>query len=280
MATGVVLPDDVADALLASHSKGKEQMMTFIEKRLNTSAVSFWDAIPSLKIKTFSSTTRKVKLKASDEKITTLSADRELFGRLLIVANARQVNLKEVMSYELSPIPYALTYHDGSLRKTTKSQLADILEKNVEVFPHIQSTPSNTVYIMDGMAVVQMMKSAKAATFGELAVKYYDFFTSPLSTRKCKSVHVVFDQYVENSIKSVERSRRGTSSALEVLIRGPHTPVPKQWGKYITNPKNKKNLCDFITNSMCSLGKGKLPENTELVIGGGLQDGTRCVAIT
>ena len=32
MATGVVLPDDVADALLASHSKGKEQMMTFIEK--------------------------------------------------------------------------------------------------------------------------------------------------------------------------------------------------------------------------------------------------------
>ena len=87
------------------------------------------------------------------------------FGRLLIVANARQVNLKEVMSYELSPIPYALTHHDGSLRKTTKSQLPDILEKNVEVFPHMQSTPSNTVFIMDGMAVVQMMKSANAATF-------------------------------------------------------------------------------------------------------------------
>ena len=254
--------------------------MMFIEKRLNTSAVSFWDAIPSLKIKTFSSTTKKVKVKASDEKITTVSADRELFGQLLIVANARQVNLKEVMSYELSPIPYALTHHDGSLGKTTKSQLADILEKNVEVVPHIQSTPSNTVYIMDGIAVVQMMKSANAATFGELAAKYYDFFTSPLSTRKCKSVHVAFDQYVENSIKSGERSRRGTSSVLEALIRGPHTPVPKQWGKYITNPKNKKYLCDFITNSMCNPGKGKLPENTDLVIGGGFQDGTRCVAIT
>ena len=83
MATGVVLPDDVADALLASHSKGKEQLMTFIEKRLNTSAVSFWDAIPSLKIKTFSSTTKKVRVKASDEKIATVSADRELFGRCL-----------------------------------------------------------------------------------------------------------------------------------------------------------------------------------------------------
>mgnify|MGYP000055450759 FL=1 len=109
MATGVVLPDDVADAHLASHSKGKEQMMTFIEKRLNTSAVSFWDAIPSLKIKTFSSTTRKVKVKASDEKITTLSADRELFGRLLIVANARQVNPQG--SYEMRIIANPLCTH-------------------------------------------------------------------------------------------------------------------------------------------------------------------------
>ena len=32
MATGV-LPDDVADALLASHSKGKEKMMMFIHPR-------------------------------------------------------------------------------------------------------------------------------------------------------------------------------------------------------------------------------------------------------
>ena len=51
-------------------------------------------------------------------------------------------------------------------------------------------------------------------------------------------------------------------------------------GKYITNPKNKENLCDFITKSMCSLGKGRLPDNTQLVIGGGFKDGERCVAIT
>ena len=31
---------------------------------------------------------------------------------------------------------------------------------------------------------------------------------------------------------------------------------------------------------MCSLGKGRLPENTQLVIGGGFKDGERCVAIT
>ena len=155
------------------------------------------------------------------------------------------------MSYELSPIPYALTHHDGSLRKTTKSQLVDILEKNVEVFPHIQSTPSNTVYIMDGMAVLQMMKSANAATFGELAVKYYDFFTSPLSTRKCKSVHVVFDQYVENSIKSGERSRRGTSSASRYSSEVP-TPRCPNSGVNTSPTLRTRRTCVTLSPILCA----------------------------
>lgn len=64
LATGAVLPDDVADALLASHSKGKEQMMMLLEKRLNTSTVSLCDAIPRLRINTFSSTTKKVNVES------------------------------------------------------------------------------------------------------------------------------------------------------------------------------------------------------------------------
>jgi len=88
------------------------------------------------------------------------------------------------------------------------------------------------------------------------------------------------DQYFDTSIKAEERLRRGSSSALEVHIRGPSTPVPKQWDKYITNPKNKKNLCDFLTKSICGLGKARLPAKTRLIIGGGLKGGERCVEIT
>ena len=280
VATGVVLPENVAECLLACKRKGQEQMTKFIVERLNTNEVSFWDPIPKLKVKTFSSMTKKVTVKASDDKIATVSADRDLFGRLLIVANARQINLMEVMTYELSPIPCALAHQDGTLRKNAKCQLANIIEKLVNVVPRLEVSPENTVYILDGMAFVQMTKSGGASKFGELAAKYYSIFSSPLSTRKCNCVHVVFDQYFEMSIKAGERSRRGTSSALEVHIHGPLTPVPKQWAKYINNPKNKKNLCDFLAKSMCCLGKGRLPENTKLIIGGGFKDGRRSVAIT
>ena len=162
--------------------------------------------------------------------------------------------------------------------KNTNSHLAGIIEKLVTVVPQLQPSPENTVYIRDGMAVIQMIKSGRTATFGELAKHYFNTFTSPLSTHKCYCVHAVFDQYLDDSIKAGERARRGSSSALEVYIGGPATPVLKQWHKYISNPNNKKNLCDFLTHSMCNLGQRHLRESTQLVIGGGFKDGERCVA--
>ena len=140
VAAGVVLPQDVADSLLASRPKGQEQMTTFVKKRINSHDVSFWHSIPNLKIKTFSSMSKKVKVKYGDDKSITVHADRDLFGRLLIVANVRQINLQEVLSYELSPIPCALAHQVGSLRKTTKSHLAGIIEKLVNVVPRFGYT--------------------------------------------------------------------------------------------------------------------------------------------
>ena len=77
-------------------------MKNFVEKRVNSKTESFWDPVLNLKVK-------KVNVKAADDKvITAVNVDRDLFGRLLITANTRKINLKEVLRYELSPIPRAL----------------------------------------------------------------------------------------------------------------------------------------------------------------------------
>ena len=279
-ATGVVLPTHVADVFLNSTKRAKDQMDLFITSRLNTNATGFWKPIPSLKVKTFSSITKKVQVKVTNEKLFTVSADRDLFGRLLIAANARSINLRKVLSYELSPISCSLAHTDGTLRKTAKSALMTIIEKEANTQPRLPASALPTTYIIDGMAVVQMTKSAGASKFGELSQKYYNIFTAPLNLRKCNNVHIVFDQYLEVSIKAGERLKRGASTALEVQIAGPSTPVPKQWGKYITNEKNKINLCDFLTHSVCKFGQEMLPLNKSIVIGGGFKDGKRCVVIT
>ena len=83
-------------------------MEAFISKRLNTNEVQFWEHIKRLNIKTFSTIAKKVKCKTSDDKILTIGADRNRFQRLLVVAIRREINLKDVLSYELSAVPLAL----------------------------------------------------------------------------------------------------------------------------------------------------------------------------
>ena len=132
IATGVVLPEDVAQNLVRSTEKSRQQMNAFVEKRINSNAVGFWEPIPNMKIKTSSSTNKKISVKSSD-KLVTVNADRDLFGRLLIVSNTRQTRLKEVLSSELSPVPYSLANAHGSLRKEATSVLCSLLEKDVNV---------------------------------------------------------------------------------------------------------------------------------------------------
>jgi len=207
-ALGVVLLNDSTDGLIRSTEKGSEQMNTVIEKRLNTNQVSFWDPIPKLKVKTFESTTRKIQVKVVNDKLVTVGADRELFGHLLIAVNVRQISLKEVLCYELSSVLSSLAYQDGSLRKTTKSTLAVLIESKVNVCPQLQPFPRNTIDLINGMAFVQVLKSVGSGTFGELTSKYFKAITTSLTNYK--EVHIVFDQYWDATIKAGERAHRGS----------------------------------------------------------------------
>ena len=121
------------------------------------------------------------------------------------------------------------------------------------------------------MALVQVLKSAGSNMFGELASQYFKVITASLANYK--EVHIIFDQYWDAFIKAGERVCRGSMSAsLEVKIHGSSTPVLKQWDKFILNLKNKVNLCDFLSESFCYLGRQQLPSDKTLVI---VEDSTK-----
>ncbi|CAH1274564.1 Hypp5342 [Branchiostoma lanceolatum] len=52
----------------------------------------------------------------------------------------------------------------------------------------------STSYIMDGMAMIQVIGAGGAAFFGDLAILHYRMLTSNLG-QQCHRVDVVFDQY-------------------------------------------------------------------------------------
>ena len=107
----------------------KNNSRALSRKRLDTNVQSFWDVLPHVHIKTFASVAQE---NCQISLTTTVTADRDIFGRLLIVAKARDVNLKDVLGYELSSVPYALAYSDGSICKNVKSELLTELETNVD----------------------------------------------------------------------------------------------------------------------------------------------------
>ena len=154
-ASGVVMLSEMSSRLLDAEKLGRAEMKAFVADRIKGNAVGFWDPLPGMKILTFASLTKNLQVKSSDEKMITVNTDRSLFARLLIASQTRDIDLREVLRYELSAVPYAVAHTYGMLRKSTKSTLMTVLEGNVQVLPRLPSESNQaTAYILDGMAVV------------------------------------------------------------------------------------------------------------------------------
>ena len=94
---------------------------------------------------------------------------RNLFARLLLVPKSRDIDMQNVLSYCLGVYPLSLASVNGSLLKTAKSKLADILE-SASGNPHVDKTdiPNDNALVVDAMAVVQCLKG-NWKTFGDFA---------------------------------------------------------------------------------------------------------------
>ena len=99
-----------------------------------------------------------------------LHADQGLYARLLVVAQARQLNMRDVFQYELGTVPWSIATVEGDLQKTSKAKLAPLLE--------VFRTPLETLleracFILDGMAVLQSIQpiGLTFAAFAEQLLK-------------------------------------------------------------------------------------------------------------
>ena len=134
---------------------------------------------------------------------TVIRADCNLFARMIKIVESRQLHIQEVLQQPLGPLPSSLAASNGLPRKTNKAQLGRELEKLVQPTAEI---PSPSVYVIDGMALVQKLKVSDQMTFGHIA----DAALSRVLQEGGNSsrIHVVFDVYNEISVKPVERERR------------------------------------------------------------------------
>ena len=77
----------------------------------------------------------------------------------VIAANSRDINLKDVISYELSVEPFSLDHTDGSLKKNNKGVFMNELEKKVDVqlkLPQVVTSAISIAHIFDAIALVHV----------------------------------------------------------------------------------------------------------------------------
>ncbi|KAK3107392.1 hypothetical protein FSP39_013623 [Pinctada imbricata] len=236
LSSGVPAPKEVTDDLLRAHSKGAELMNEFISSRLVEKQVSFHAPIKRVKLKTFDSIAVTKKVKSSQNKTIELKAERNLFGQLVVLAASNQIDLLTTFEYQLGPVPWSLATADGSPYKSDKSKFLHLLEGSA---PRVLEQPqySQIAYIIDGNALLHSLLSLPE-TFGQVARKVFEIIP------RAKRVDFVTDTYVCNSIKESENERRGQSEKL--LINGPMTKTPRDWGHFLKNKANKEQLIKLL----------------------------------
>ena len=78
---------------------------------------------------------------------TVLRVDRDLFARMVIIAESRNLQMQDVLKHPLGPLPASQACNNGFPGKTNKARFGKELEKLIQ--PTVEVTRPSA-YLIDG----------------------------------------------------------------------------------------------------------------------------------
>jgi len=238
LSSGKSASETVVNDLLKYVEVGNVAAANFIKTRLHDKTVKFQDTMKRHNLKTFEYMAKKCTITTAAKKTVQVKAERNLLGRLLMLSQTHSISFEKLFKYPLGPIPWALSTVDGDLVKTDKSQLLHCLEAAVE--PVTTQPPLDVcTYVIDGNAQIQSLINLPE-TFEDFAFSVFS------SLPKAKVVHFVTNTYRNDSIKQLERNRRGISPVFS--IGGSKTKLPRYFKSFLMNGNNKRQLIRLLLN--------------------------------
>lgn len=235
LSSGAVVPENIASDILHAEKAGQKAREEFVAARLETGK-DFFQPVKSLKLKSFEDINKKVKLNAAQNRMMQYKEQSNSAFYFLVQSQQQgiQLDLKDLMAYPLTTIPYSIGLPGHFLVKTDKSKALHKLCENKESFPLPPIT--ETLTIVDGNVLFYCLTEVPG-NFRQICRKIFNM----LPDGDC-----VFstDTYKEVSVKSTERRRRGVSEKL--IIGGPSTKKPADWKAFLANDENKNQLIDLL----------------------------------
>ena len=118
--SGVIMRNEDAEKLLQASLIGEQEIGEAVSKKFN-STTTFFARIKKVMLSTFVLQV-SIALQPVVE-IKTHPYDRAVFQRLAVIAMSRTVDLRDILTYELRPVPLSLAKPNGNMNKTAKSKL-------------------------------------------------------------------------------------------------------------------------------------------------------------
>ena len=241
IATGKAASKEVASFLLNITNIGNNEYEKFVLSVINDPS-AFEKPIKKQVINNFASMGEKVR-RVRNNQVEVLKMERNYLSTLLVTALEKKMDMELVLRFPLSPIPLVFAHPDGSMNKTVKSVLYDILDGRVK------STPPRRidVLIIDGLFFLHLHGSHLPNTFGNIA----RFLLTQLCRTTAKCIHVVFDRCVSPSIKDHERDRRSSGGRDAFYeISGPNQTKPTNFLKELRCDKFKTAFISYFVNAL------------------------------
>ena len=223
ISTAKPAPRDIASDLLKGYEIGEQAYASFKGESLERDppAKKFNDPMKTNRLKTFSNMCKKKEVKSSG-RVTILKADRSLFGRIIVIAQGRNLQMDDILLHPIGSLPWALATADGLLRKNNKASLAATLQENAKV---AEQLPGNSASVIDRINSVQIVKGDQV-TFGDVAATVLSMALR--EGAESEIIDAVFDTYRDNAIKNCERILRGGEAGHQLQsITG--TQLLRQW---------------------------------------------------
>ena len=240
----------VADSVKKIEKLGLERYETYVNERLVSQCIPFSDPVKRNNLYLFRRP--PIREKSSKQKqLLSLKNDCSLFSRLYIAAQTRDSYLDEFFQHENQACPPALS-HAGALRTGTKSDLLCCLEDLTPVKKNV-SSPRVQVTVLDGAAIVNMLRPGTANTFQDYAT---DIFV-PYGTSQLQHVtrlDIIWDVYIPESLKADTRSKRGKGVRRRVE---PSSAVPRNWQEFLRIDDNKTELFSFLAMNAADIDTDK-----------------------
>ena len=244
--------ESIVSAVKKFETVGKNQYKEFKDDVLEKRTRAIHDPMTRNSLPLFS-TPRQKKDSAKAKQLAQLKNDVSLFGQLYIANQLRNEDPYVFFSHENQLYPPSLS-DNGKLRFGKKSDLLKCLKASPE-----DNVRNFDCKIFDGAMLAHVLPREGISTFQQYAGKVFIPFLKH-ELQPVNRVDIVWDRYLESSIKGATREKRGAGLRRKV---NPQTKIPAKWNHFLRDLSNKVGLFSLLTDAAA---KQKFKEEKELYI--------------